>query len=137
MLEGRIKGSKNVVGKEKIREKGDSRTDEERKNFVENLNSFYCRLYTHDFSQERGQICKDLKKTAESKMALEVSVEEVEMALKKGEPKKGYGSRFNKWTDHKDKELAPVYNQIFNLSVGRLPPSDLFCSKEITTTVLE
>ena len=115
------------MGKEKVRERGDGMTEQEREVFVEDLNSFYCRFDTHDFSQERGQICNDLEKTAESKTAPEVTVEEVERVFRKVNPNKAMGpdSISGQIIKTFSKELAPVYFQIFNqsLSCHQVPDS--------------
>ena len=51
-----------------MREKGDGMTEQEREVFVEDLNSFYCKFDTHDFSEERGDICNKLEQTAKKSM---------------------------------------------------------------------
>ena len=60
------KGIKALVGKEEVRERGDGRTEEERKEFVEDLNKFYCRFDVHDFTKEKEEICEALEEQAEN-----------------------------------------------------------------------
>ena len=76
-------GIKSLVGKEEVRDKGDGMTEEERKTFVEDLNTFYCRFDSQDFSKERGERCKELEERVEGWEVPKVTVEEVEKVFKR------------------------------------------------------
>ena len=64
-----------------MREKGDGRTEEETKEFVEDLNKCYCLFNVHDFTKEKEEICEALEEQAENWVVPEVTEEEVEKVL--------------------------------------------------------
>ena len=110
------KGIKALVGKEEVREKGDGRTEEERKEFVGDLNKCYCRFDVHDCTKEKEEICETLEEQAENCVVPEVTEEEVEKDFRNVNPNKACGpdSISGKIIKTFSRELAPVYCDLYN-----------------------
>ena len=118
---------KALVGKEEVKERGDGRTEEERKEFVEDLNKFYCQFDVHDFTKEKEEICEALEEQAENWAVPEVTVEEVEKVFRNVNPNKASGpdSISGKIIKTFSRELAPVYCDLYNktLTSHQIPDS--------------
>ena len=99
-----------------MRERGNGRTEEEREEFVEDLNKFYCRFDVHDFTKEKEEICEALAEQAEKWVVPEVTVEEVEKVFRNVNPNKASGpdSISGKIIKTFSRELAPVYCDLYN-----------------------
>ena len=121
------KGIKALKGKEEVTERGDGRTEEERKEFVEDLNKFHCRLDVHDFTKEKEEICEALEEQAEQWVVPEVTVEEVEKVFRNVNPNKASGpdSISGKIIKTFSREHAPVYCDLQNktLTIHQIPDS--------------
>ena len=95
-------------------------TEEERKTFVEDLNTFYCRFDSQDFSREREERCKELEERVGGWEVPEVTVEEVEKVFKRLNVHKACGPDqiSGKVLKTFSKELAPIYCDVFNKSLS-------------------
>lgn len=113
------RGLKTLSGNGAVLEKEDGMTDNERIDFTERLNTFYCRFDSHDFSQEKKDACDSVSTKLNSYCVPVIDELTVEKVFKGVNPNKAQGpdAISGRLLKLFHKELAPVFCNIFNISL--------------------
>lgn len=113
------KGLKTLAGMGEVMNKDDGMTEQERIDFAEKLNTFYCRFDSRDFSKERENVCDSVREGLGNFAAPQIGEDTVRKVLSNVNPNKApgpdaVGGRVLKLCSS---QLAPVFCDIFNMSL--------------------